>query len=186
MGGILLKQLLYLYETMLLSQLYSKIPLVEQDTAIDSFLGITKLDVGVYSLLAESHRLELLSKLVQDWRLLRKRVDYVGQVGEVFHLVVGNGKALVVVSQLVVFSGFCPLLSFSRVISEVLVDTLEHLIITSASFNQLQNFGPVTKAHAQLQCQILPLNVFENLLSFVVFLEKASHFCLLFDFFLHL
>ena len=55
MGGILLKELLYLYETMLLSQLYSKIPLVEQDTAIDSFLGITKLDVGVYSLLAESH-----------------------------------------------------------------------------------------------------------------------------------
>ena len=45
MGGILLKELLYLYETMLLSQLYSKIPLVEQDTAIDSFLGITKFDV---------------------------------------------------------------------------------------------------------------------------------------------
>ena len=55
MGGILLKELLYLYETMLLSQLYGKIPLVEQDTTIDSFLGITKLDVGVYSLLAQSH-----------------------------------------------------------------------------------------------------------------------------------
>ena len=55
MGGIFLKELLYLYETMLLSQLYGKIPLIEEDTAIDSFLSITKLDVGVYSLLAESH-----------------------------------------------------------------------------------------------------------------------------------
>ena len=55
MCGVLLKELLYLYETMLLSQLYSKIPLIEQDTAIDSFLGITKLDVSVYSLLAKSH-----------------------------------------------------------------------------------------------------------------------------------
>ena len=55
MGGILLKELLYLYETMLLSQLDGKIPLVEQDTAIDSFLSITKLDVGIYSLFAQSH-----------------------------------------------------------------------------------------------------------------------------------
>ena len=64
MGGILLKELLYLYETMLLSQFYSKVPLVKQDTAIDSFLGITKLDVGIYSLFAQSHRLELFSELV--------------------------------------------------------------------------------------------------------------------------
>ena len=55
MRGILLKQLLYLYETMLLSQLDGEIPLVEKHTAIDSLFSITELDVSVYGLLAQSH-----------------------------------------------------------------------------------------------------------------------------------
>ena len=53
--GILGKQLLNLYEAVLFSQLDCKIPLVKQHTTINGFFGITKLDVRVHSLLAETH-----------------------------------------------------------------------------------------------------------------------------------
>ena len=55
MGGILLQKLLYLDETMLFGQLYRQIPLVEEDTTVDGFLGITELYIGIHSLFAKSH-----------------------------------------------------------------------------------------------------------------------------------
>ena len=82
---------------MLLGQLHRQVPLVEEDAAVDGFLRIAELYVGIYGLFAKSHRLELFTEFVQDWRLLRQRVNHIGQVGEVFHLVVSDSEALMVV-----------------------------------------------------------------------------------------
>ena len=54
---------------MLLSQFHRQVPLVEKHAAVNGFLGVAELDVGVDGLLAEPHRLELLAELVKDGRL---------------------------------------------------------------------------------------------------------------------
>ena len=91
-----------------------------------------------------------------------------------------------VMSLLVVFGGLGPLLPLCGVISEILVDTLEHLIVTGASFDQLKHFSPVTESHSKFQSKILPLDVFEDLFSLIILLEEACNFGFLFDLFFHL
>ena len=91
-----------------------------------------------------------------------------------------------VVRQLVVFGSLGPLLALSRIVTKVLVDALEHLIVASACLDQLKHLGPVAKSHAKLEGQVLSLDVAEDLLSLIVLLEEASDFGLLLDFLLHL
>lgn len=59
--GVLIEQLLDLNEAVLFGKINGQVPLVEQDAAIDGFLGIAELGVGVDSLLAKAHRLELFA-----------------------------------------------------------------------------------------------------------------------------
>lgn len=53
--GVLCQELLDLNEAMLLGQLHCQVPLVEEDAAVNRFLGVSELGISVYSLLAESH-----------------------------------------------------------------------------------------------------------------------------------
>ena len=51
---------------MLFGKIDSQVPLVEQDAAIDGFLGITELGVRIDSFLAQTHRLELFAEFVKN------------------------------------------------------------------------------------------------------------------------
>mmetsp|Transcript_36640 Transcript_36640/g.56203 ORF Transcript_36640/g.56203 Transcript_36640/m.56203 type:complete len:273 (+) Transcript_36640:327-1145(+) len=70
--GILLKKLLDLQEVMLLSKLDSHVPLVQQNTAIDGLLDVPELQVGLGGSLAQSHRLEAFSDVLQNRVVIRK------------------------------------------------------------------------------------------------------------------
>jgi hypothetical protein len=70
-SGIALQKLLDLDEIVLLSQLDGLVPLIEEDTAINSTLHITKLDEGSHSSCAETHSLEAFSKVFKNRRVLR-------------------------------------------------------------------------------------------------------------------
>ena len=77
MVRIPLQERLYRQEVVLLGQLYSQVPLVEEHAAIYGLLRVTKLHEGIDCVLAESHRLELLTNHVESWRLLGQRVYHI-------------------------------------------------------------------------------------------------------------
>jgi len=66
MTRIALKKLLDLNKVVLLGQLNCLIPLVQENTAIDSALYVTKFDKGGYSSCTQTHGLESLTKIFQD------------------------------------------------------------------------------------------------------------------------
>ena len=63
------------------------------------------------------------------------------------------------------------------------VGPLEALVVASALFNQLHHSRPVAKPHAQIQCQVLSINIFVDLFCLVVSFEVSGNLCLLFKLF---
>jgi hypothetical protein len=86
-----------------------------------------------------------------------------------------------VVRQLEVFGCLSPFLSFGRIITKVFIRFLEHLIVTSSLFHQLHDSSPVTHPHSEVKRKVLAIDVLEDLLCFIVALEKDRNFCLLLD-----
>ena len=72
-----LQERLYRQEVVLLGQLYSQVPLVEEHAAIYGLLRVTKLHEGIDCVFAESHRLELLANQVESRGLLGQRVNHI-------------------------------------------------------------------------------------------------------------
>lgn len=132
---ILLQDGLNLDERVLLCKLNRQVPLVEEHTAIDSLFGVPKFDVAIHGILAQTHRLELLTEALQYGRLLRKRVNNLSQRVEIFHLVVSDSKRFMIVRQLEILGSLCPPLSFRRVVAQVFVHLFQHLVIASTSFD---------------------------------------------------
>jgi len=91
-------------------------------------------------------------------------------------------ERFVVVSQFEVFGCLGPFLPLSRVVTKVLVCLFEHLIVTSSRLHQADNSRPVTKPHSQVEGQIFPVNILEDLFSLVVPFEENGDFRLLFNF----
>jgi hypothetical protein len=60
---------------------------------------------------------------------------------------------------------------------------LEALVVASALFDQLHHSRPVAEPHAQIQCQVLPINIFVYLLCLVISFEISGNLCLLFKLF---
>jgi hypothetical protein len=161
------------------------VPLVKQHTAVNSALDVSKLDVSVDSGLTQTHGLELLTQGFQERRGLRNKVNKTFHRGIVLHLVVCGAQAFEVVSKLVVFTSFCPLLSLSREVTEILVRTGEHGIAATAALVLLEQWNdtcPVTESHAQIESQIFPADVLEDLLCLVVPFKEAGNLSFLLHF----
>ena len=94
----------------MLGKLNSQVPLVEEDAAVYSSFDVTKLDKGVDSSLAQSHRLELLAHNMEKGCVRRKRGDHLLETVEVFHLVISLRQTFEVLGELVILGGLCPLL----------------------------------------------------------------------------
>jgi hypothetical protein len=86
------------------------------------------------------------------------------------------------VGQFEILRGFCPLLPFCTVISKIFIGFFEHLVVACATFNKRHNFSPVTKLHPQVEGQVFAVDVFENLLGFIVASEEAGNIRFLFYF----
>ena len=113
MVRIPLEKLLDLDEVVLFSQLYGRIPLIQEDAAVDCFLYFAHFEVGLASCFAKTHGLESLSKGVKNRRILWKNSDELLKLVKVFQFEVSLYKALVVLGILVILCSFQPLSSFS-------------------------------------------------------------------------
>jgi len=60
---------------MLLSELHCLVPLVEQNTAVNSLLHITSLHETLHCQFGNTQGNKFLSKFFEDWGVLRENLD---------------------------------------------------------------------------------------------------------------
>lgn len=73
-----------------LRKLHALVPLVEQDAAVDGALGVSRLEEGGDTLVAQAHALELLADVGQERGPVRQRVHQPPQRHEVLWGMVGH------------------------------------------------------------------------------------------------
>ncbi len=179
MVAIALEQLLDLQEVVLLSQLDSLVPLVEEHTDVDSLLDVTLLDKGSDGGFAEAYAGELVSQTLEDGRIVGNVIHEFLKVLVVLQLVVSLDEGVIILRHAIELGSLSPLVSLSAVVTQVLVCSLQHLVVAGALLHQLSNSSPVAEPHSQVKSQIFPVNVLVNLLSLIKSLEEGSDFSLL-------
>lgn len=124
-----MKKTLNLDITMLLGQLGSYVPMVENNATVDSFLIFPELFVAFDCVLSHACKLEPISQLVQEGIVLRHFLDNLGETVIILDHSETLHQTLVVLRSKVELSSLVPLESLSIIITQLVSHLVEGLVI---------------------------------------------------------
>ena len=169
--AVLGEEPLDLRKVVLLRQLNRLVPLVKEDAAVDRRLHVPQLQKRRHRAVAHAHRLELFAHVLQEAAPLGQRIDDLVEAGKVFDGVVAGDEGLEVVRLLVALHRLGPLLAVRVVVADLVVRHCEELVVATARLHEVDDAEPVAEAHAELDGEVLAVDVPVQLLGLVEPLE---------------
>mmetsp|Transcript_33311 Transcript_33311/g.71162 ORF Transcript_33311/g.71162 Transcript_33311/m.71162 type:complete len:672 (+) Transcript_33311:101-2116(+) len=173
--GILREHLLDVGRVVRLGKPHGALPLVLRHAAVDGGGHIARPQVGCDRLGRHADERELGADLAEQRRALGQHVDQLLEGHVVLHLVVAGHERLHVLRLRVVLRRLARLLPLLEKVADVVPRGGELLVVARTSLHELDHLEPVAQVLAQLQCQVLPVEVAVDLLRLVEVVEVGGH-----------
>mmetsp|Transcript_8377 Transcript_8377/g.16803 ORF Transcript_8377/g.16803 Transcript_8377/m.16803 type:complete len:224 (-) Transcript_8377:2357-3028(-) len=160
---------------MLLRQLHSLLPVVQQDASVDRGLNVPGLLETPNRLLVHTDALEHAPDLHQSRVALAYHLDALLHPIEVLEPVKALDHLHEILGLGVVLRGLVPLEPISVVLADLVPCLDEHLIVAAARLYQRHDPEPVAEPDPEIVCQVLPVDFSKDGLSLVEPLEVRGH-----------